>query len=576
MVVDGPLGPNASCPDLPPCGRTNSDADGSVVECTEVGDHFCVPRADHVVQFFEELLVHTKGKHARKRFLLRDWQKDEILRPIFGRVVWSDEHNSYVRQYRIAYVEMARKNGKSQLLAGIVLYLLFADGEYSAEIFGIAKDRRQASLIFDVAAQMVLLSPPLSRLARVIKSTKRIVRVDTNSVYQVIASDAASALGSNPSGVAADELLAWPRSDMWDALRSGMGSMDRMQPLMVAATTAPSDDTSFGAEMHREMQRVLDDPTRTPHIFAWIRNLPLDKNIYEEANWYIPNPALGDFLSLAEMKKMVLEAQNDPARELSLRRFQMNQIVGSTVQWMPMHLWEASKGTVFGDARATLDAFAGRECWFGFDFAARSDLSALCYLFPGDDFVDVAWRFWCPEAALEKLDVANDRKFSKWAAEGWLTVTEGDVLDLRAASSPVYEQIAADARRFTILGGDADQFSSDPVIQEIESRTYVSEIFAYQNTFRTMTDGMHRIFEMVTEGKFRHHGNPLAQFCFDSCEARLSVSDPDLIMPNKQNRAKSAKRIDAVPAAIMAVNAWHTRGGDRYSVYAGDHEVLVL
>lgn len=574
MAASESPAPNDSSPDLPPCGKINYGPDGNAIECVEVGDHFCVPRADHVEQFFEELLVHTKGKHARKRFLLRDWQRDEILRPIFGRVTWSDEHEAYVRQYRIAYIEMARKNGKSQLLAGIVLYLLFADGEYSGEIFGIAKDRRQASLIFDVAAQMVLMSPVLSPAAKVIKSVKRIIRVDTNSVYQVIASDAASALGSNPSGVAADELLAWPRSDMWDALRSGMGSMDRMQPLMVAATTAPADDSSFGAEMHREMQRVADDPERTPHIFAWIRNLPLDADIWDESNWHIPNPALGDFLSRSELRKMALEARNDPARELSLRRFQMNQIVGSTVQWMPMHLWDASEGTLFGSVKATLDAFAGRECWFGLDLAARMDLTALCYVFPDPDgeSCDVVWRFWACEAAVKKLDTLNDRIFTRWANEGWLTVTEGDVLDF----DQVYSDIEADARRFTILGGDADQHSSYPVIQEIESLTYVSEIFAYQNGFNTMSDGMHRVFELVTEQKFRHHGNPVARFCFGSCEARLATYNPDLIMPDKPDRGKESKRIDGVPGAIMAVNAWHTRGGDHYSIYAGDSDVLVL
>jgi phage terminase large subunit-like protein len=549
---------------LPLCGRVNYDSAGELIQCTEISDHFCVPRADHVCQFVEELLVHVKGRYARKRFLLTDWQRDEIFREVFGRVVWSDEHEAYVRQYRIAYIEVGRKNGKSAVLAAMMLYLLFADGEYSAEIFGIAKDRGQASLVFDVAAQMVLLSPVLSRSARVIPSTKRIVRTDTNSVYRVIASDAASALGSNPSGVAADELLAWPKPDMWDALRSGMGSMDRLAPLMVAATTAPADDQSFGSDLHREMQRVVDEPARAPHVFAWIRNLPLDADISDERNWYRSNPALGDFLSLSEMRKMALEARNDPARELSFRRFQLNQIVGSTVQWMPMHLWNATPGAVYGAAAATLDAFAGRECWFGLDLAARQDLTALCYLFPdGEDSCDLLWRFWAPEAAVAKLDAHNSGLFSRLAADGWLTVTEGEVLDFQR----VYADIGTDAQRYTILGGDADKWSSDPVIQEIEERTYVRPVFAYNNDFVHMSDGMHRALELITERKLRHHGNPLAKFCFEACEAKISTYDSDLIRPQKPDRATAARRIDGVSAAIMAINAWTTRGKDYYSVY---------
>jgi phage terminase large subunit-like protein len=562
-------------PDFEPCGFVNP-ADQH--ECLEQGDHFCVPRANHVVGFFENLLVHTKGQHARKRFLLRDWQSEEILRPIFGRVVWSDEHQAYVRQTRIAYVEMARKNGKSQLLAGIMLYLLFGDGEESAEIFSVAKDRNQAGLVFDVASRMVLLSPVLSRACRVIHSTKRIVRVDTNGVYRVIAADAGSALGSNPSGVAADEILAWLKPDIWDALRSGMGSADRMQPLMVAATTAPGDSESFGGDMHREMVRVLEDPTRAPHVFAWIKNLPLDADIYDERNWYIPNPALGDFLLLEEMRRMALEAKNDPVRELAFRRFQMNQTLSSEVHWMPMHLWDDTTGTIHGDAKTTMDAFAGRDCWLGIDLAARQDLMSICYLFPdGEDSCDLVWRHWLPQEAYERLNQANNGKLSLWAKEGWLTVTEGNVLDLKSDTSPVLKAIEADAERYTVLGIDADRWSTDGLLQDIGYRTYIHEddIMAYTNDFNHMSGGMHRLFELVMEKKLRHHGNPLARWCFDCCEAKLHTSDPDLIMPNKIKRDLSSNRIDAVASGIMAVNAWWTRGRDVDSMYNTESLLIV-
>lgn len=553
-----------------PCGWINP-ADQH--ECTERGDHFCVPRADHVCGFFENLLVHTKGRHARKRFLLRAWQRDEILRPMFGCVVWSEEHQSYTRKYRIAYIEMARKNGKSQILAGIMLYLLFADGEQSAEIYSVAKDRDQASAVFDVASQMVLLQPLLSNGAKPIPSTKRIVRYANNGVYRVKAADAGRILGLNPSGVAADEILAWPSRDVWDAFRSGMGSMDRLQPLMVAATTAPGDDESFGADLHREMVRVTEDPDRAPHVFAWVRNLPLDADIYDERNWYIPNPALGDFLSLEEMRRMAVEAHNDPVAELSFRRFQLNQTLSSEVHWMPMHLWDACDGILYGDAAATMDAFNGRECWMGIDLAGRQDLTSICYLFPDSlgEEVDVVWRHWMPRDAYERLNKANSGKLADWVKGGWLTVTEGNVLDFNA----VYEAVEADAQRYTILGIDADRWSSDPVLQEIGYRTYVTDVMAYSNDFTHMSDGMHRLYELVMQQKFRHHGNPLARWCFDCCEARLHTTDPDLIMPAKVKRDLSSNRIDAVPSGIMAVSAWWTRGREVESVYNNESLLIV-
>ena len=518
--------------------------------------------------------MHTKGTQFRKRFLLREWQSEEILRPLFGRVVWSDEHRAYVRRYRIAYIEMARKNGKSQILAGIMLYLLFADGEHSAELISVAKDREQASAVFNVASQMVLLQPILSKNAKVVPSTKRIVKPGSNSVYMVKAADGGRLLGGNPSGVAADEILAWPTpsgAEVWNALRSGMGSLDRRQPLMVAATTAPAADESFGADLHRRMVRVMEDPDREPHVFAWIKNLPLDADIWDERNWRVPNPALGDFLSLEEMRLMALEARNDPVAELSFRRFQLNQTLGSEVHWMPMHLWDRCEGTLYGNAQATLDAFAGRECWMGIDLAGRQDLTSICYLFPDGDEVDAVWRHWMPREAYERLNKANGGKLAEWVNDGWLSVTEGNVLDFNA----VYDAVDTDAQRYTILGIDADRWSSDPVLQEIGYRTYITDVMAYTNDFTHMSDPMHRLFELVTEGKFRHHGNPLARWCFDCCEARLHTTDPDLVMPAKVKRDLSSNRIDAVPAAIMAVNAWWTRGREVDSVYNSESLLIV-
>src|SRR3954469_17193753 len=138
----------------PLCGRT---FDGDT--CDEAGDHFCHPRADHVVGFFQDILVHTKGVWARKRFLLAKWQREDLIRPIFGWVHWSTEFDCYVRDTRIVWIELARKQGKSEILAGVALYLVCADDEEGAEIYGAAKDREQARKVFDVAKRMVELSP---------------------------------------------------------------------------------------------------------------------------------------------------------------------------------------------------------------------------------------------------------------------------------------------------------------------------------------------------------------------------------------------------------------------------------
>jgi phage terminase large subunit-like protein len=533
-----------------------------------------VPRADHVQKFIEEVLLHTKGKYARTAFILAPWQRDDIVRPLFGTVKWSTEHGQYVRQYEVAWIEIARKNGKTELLAAVMLYLLVGDGEESAELYGVARDRDQAALCFDVAARMVTLSPLLSRRLKVTPHNRRIVHEKTHSVYCVIAADAKGALGSNPSGVAADEILAWRDGGMWEALRTGMGSGARRQPMMVAATTAGNDSEGFAGKQHAEMQRVFDDPGRAPHVFVYLRNTPKDADPFDESHWPFANPALGDFLSMEGLRKQALEARNDPTVLNGFSQFRLNQWVNQAFRWMPMHTYDDSADVLWDSPEAGRDAMDGQSCWMGFDLAARQDMTAWCLVFPDlDGGADVLWRFWLPEAALDKLDTRNGGLLRTWAADGWITVTDGEVLDFQQ----VYADVEADVAAFEVLGGDCDFWSSDPVIQEIQSRTSVEEIFAYKNDYTHMSPGMHRVMELVQEGKFRHHGNPVARWCFDNVEARTAPYDPDLIRPSKPNRTSDSKRIDAVPAAVMAVNAWTTRGmsDGGWSVYENESLLIV-
>lgn len=552
-------------PTLPECGFV---LDG--IECHERGDHFCVPRADHCQKFIEELCLHTKGQFFRKRFILADWQRDEIVRPLFGEVDWSEEFQAYKRRYEIAWIEIARKNGKTELLASLMLYLLVGDSEESAEIYGVAKNREQASLCFDVAAQMVNLQPVLAKRLKIIKHKKRIYDAKTNSFYQVIAADAGGALGSNPHGVGADEICAWHDGGMWDSMRTGMGSGARRQPMMIAATTAGTDTESFAGKMHREM---VANTHR--HVFTFIRNTPMDADPWDENNWHWGSPAIkSGFLSMEAFRKQAAEAKSNPLLENGFRVLKLNQWTTQAVRWMPMHLFDDSAGEIYETAQDARDAFNGRDCWFGLDLAARQDLTAMAYLFPNDDnSVDLLFRFWCCEAALIKLDKLNNGRFVReFVKGGWLKVTEGDVLDFEQ----VYADIEADARRFNLLGGDADKWSSDPVLQEIQNRIYVpDDIYAYQNDFNHMSDSMHRILEMVIEKKFRWHGNPLARFCFEGAEARIATYNPDLVRPDKPDRNTASKRIDAVPAAIMAVNAWWTRGDTALSIYATQEPMVV-
>jgi phage terminase large subunit-like protein len=558
----------------PECGRT---FDGDT--CTQRGEHVCQPRASHVAAFFEEILVHTKGRWARTPFRLHKWQLEEIMKPLFATVVWSEEFQRYIRRYRLAWIEVARKNGKSELLAGIALYLLVADDEEGAEIYGCAVDRDQARKVYDVAERMVQLSPLLTARLKINKQAKRIYDVQTGSYYEVVAADAGGNLGHNPHGIVFDEVLTQKNNNLWNAMRTGMGA--REQALMVAATTAGDDPQSFGKAEHDEMAKVAEDPQRAPHVFVFLRNLPADADPWDESLWKLANPALGEFLSIQSLRDEAQEAKNDPSKENAFRQFRLNQWVSQASRWMPMHLWDACTGDLWLNPGWHNNELRGRAAYAGFDLAAKFDLTAWCLVIPGDepseDPVDVLWRFWLPEAGLERLDQFHDGKFTRWAKQGWLTVTDGSVIDYER----VEQDIREDASYFRIVAADCDEWSMWPIINRIADAINLDveqgEITAYKNTYDRMSPGMTDLMGVVKRGLLRHHGNPVARFCFDQCEVRHAAYDPNLIRPEKPERGRDKARIDAVPAAAMAVNAWKSREGvDPYQSAYESGNLMVL
>ena len=527
------------------------------VTCGESGEHWCLPRVIKVTGFFRDVLVHTKGQWARKPFYLEDWQADDIIGPTFGTVRWDAENGLYVRRYRILYIELARKNGKSELLAGIALYLLVADDEEGAELYGCALDRDQARKVYDVAERMVKLSPVLSRRLRVYKQSKRIIDDRTGSYYEIVSADSAGNLGHNFHGVVFDELITQKDGKLWTAMRTGTGT--RLQPLMAAATTAGADEHGFAHGEHVENLKIIDDPDRAPHVLAYIRNTPRDADPWDEKNWYHANPALGSFLSIQALRDEAIEARNDPGKENAFRQFRLNQWVSQSHRWMPMHLWHASMGNLWTNPDGGRRTLAGRTCYAGLDLAAKFDLCAWCLLFPGStdaDPVDVIWRFWLPEGGLERLDKVHGGAFARWAQQGWLTITDGGVLDY----DRVLSDIAADGQQFRIAALDADEWSMWPVINRVAGACGLDQnsgaITAYRNTYNHMSAGMDQIMALVRDQRLHHHGNPVASFCFDACEAKSAPYDANLHRPEKPDRATSRARIDAVPTAVMAANAW--------------------
>lgn len=524
----------------PVCGFT---LDGRT--CKKRGDHRCKPRAEKVVAFFRELLVHTKGRWARHPFELEPWQAEDIVRPLFGRVRWDHEAQRYVRRYSIAWVEVARKNGKSELMAGIALYLLVADDEESAEVYGCAKDRDQAAVVFDVAKRMVELSPVLSKRLSVKAQQKRIIDERTASVYAVVAADAGGNLGLNPHGIIFDEVLTQPNGDLWEAMKTGMGSRD--QPLMVAATTAGDDPSSFAKSEHDEMLRVIEDPDRAPHVFAYIRNVPMDADPWDESNWTLGNPALGSFLRLEVLRQEAMDAKHNRRKENSFRQFRLNQWVSQTTRYISMDEWKANTGDVALTPDWLDERQEGKIAWGGLDLSSKLDLTAWCLLFEDGS---VRWRLWIPEDMVPTLDKHTDDKFGEWVKEGWVTATEGNVIDY----ARVYDDIEEDCARFAVASVTYDKWCGEPVRQALMERTGLEEWIESSTTYDRMTAPMKELMRGLKAGEFAHGGNPVLAWMADSLEAKSPTDDPERVRPVKPVRDKTGKRIDGLVAFLLSID----------------------
>ena len=204
--------------------------------------------ADYAVNFIQ-CLSHTKGTWAGKKFELLEWQ-EQIIRDLFGIL----KPNGY-RQFNTAYIEIPKKNGKSELAAAVALLLTCGDGEERAEVYGCAADRQQAAIVFDVAADMVRMCPALNKRVKILTSQKRIIYTPTNSFYQVLSAEAYSKHGFNIHGVVFDELHTQPNRKLFDVMTKGSGDA-RMQPFCFLITTAGTDTNSICYEQHQNVDRL--------------------------------------------------------------------------------------------------------------------------------------------------------------------------------------------------------------------------------------------------------------------------------------------------------------------------------
>ncbi len=517
------------------CGYTWDD-----VACAESGLHVCRPRAARAVGWYEEVLVHTKGRWARRPFLLEPWQRDDLVVPLFGTARFDEQLGEYVRQFSLAWIELARKNGKSEFVAGAGLLLLCGDDEEEAEVYGAAKDRDQAGVVYQVAKRMVELSPALSKRLAVIDSRRRIIDPKTGSFYQVVAADGSGNLGSNPHGVLFDEVITQPNRELWDALKTGMGT--RSQPLMLAATTAGNDPSSMAAEEHLHSERVISDPELDPARFVFMRNTPPDVDWQDEANWYYANPGLGSFKRVQAMRDEALEAAESPAKQNAFFQYHLNIWVRQVTRWLDLGLWDANGGRFDGEE------LVAKECFAGLDMASTTDFAAWVLVFPGvleDGQADaVLPRFWTTEKMVSSRKDAMRARFEEWARARQMEVCPGDTIDLDAMRA----QIDRDMQMFRVRGVGYDRWGANELVHWMKARKGDEWAKGIPQTTTALNAPSLELERRLARRRLRHGGHPVLRWMADNVQATRD-SQGNV----KPDRAKSKEKIDGVAALVDAL-----------------------
>lgn len=512
------------------------------------GSYYDKDAADYAVNFIE-CLCHTKGTWAHKPFKLIPWQ-EQIIRDIFGIL----KPNGY-RQFTEAYIEIPKKQGKSELAAAVALLLTCGDGEERAEVYGCAADRQQAAIVFNVAADMVRMCPALAKRVKILDSQKRLIYLPTGSIYQVLSADVSNKHGFNSHGVIFDELHAQPNRKFHDVMTKGSGDA-RAQPLFFNITTAGNDTKSICYEIHQKAKDILEGRKIDPTFYPVIYGADEDDDWTDPKTWMKANPSLGITVDIEKVKAACESAKQNPGEENSFRQLRLNQWVKQAVRWMPMEKWDKCAFAV------SEEALEGRVCYGGLDLSSTTDITAFVLVFPPEDEDDkyiVLPYFWIPEDNLD-LRVRRDHvPYDVWERQGSLLTTEGNVVHYGF----IEKFIERLGEKYNIREIAFDRWGAVQMVQNLEGMGFT--VVPFGQGFKDMSPPTKELMKLVLEERLAHGGHPVLRWMMDNIYIRTDPAGN--IKPDKE---KSTEKIDGAVATVMALDRAIRCGNDTSaSVYDG-------
>lgn len=512
-------------------------------------------KAEFVCNFIE-CLKHVDGKWYGVPFSLLQWQRDAITE-FYGTV----KENS-ARKYQYLYLEIPKKNGKSEIAAALGLYHTFADGEMHGEVYVVAADKENASIIFNAAVGMLEQCKYLRKRATITMSQKVIRDNVTGTFMKVMSSEAYSKHGYKPSCVIFDELHAQPNRELWDILTFGSGSA-RFQPVWIVLTTAGDDPdrNSIGWEVHQKAYSILeyrkgntngnyDNPVWLPIIYGiGSDDEKIDKiDIFDENVWYKCNPSLGETIDVDTLRQEALDAKQSEYSERLFRWLRLNQWISvKAVGWLPLKLFDKSQSE-------RPENLIGMRCYGGLDLSSTTDLTAFVLVFPPQEGLEkwyVLFKAWITVEKMRERSRRDHVDFEKWVEDGYVEATEGDCIDFEFVEDDILE--ASKKYNLKLLG--VDPYLSRMLTQQVMKEDI--NVVEIPQDMKNMSPAMKNIEKLLRKHQMEHEKNPCARWCFGNVKVAIDGNENQKPMKNKSNG-----RIDITVAWIIAMAAAIIEEGD--------------
>jgi len=502
-------------------------------------------RAYNAIDFFKTHLCFIEGKKAGEPFILEPWQKS-IIANLFG---WVRPDGT--RRYRETFVFVPRKNGKTPLVAGIVNLVAFTDGEPGAQIYSAAGEREQAALTFRHAKGMIERNPALKKRSHVYRTFKSIEYYNGDCIYKALTADADTKHGLNAHLVVNDELHIQKDRDLVDTLETSTAS--REQPLIVHITTAGYDKHTICREKYDYACKIRDGIINDSKFLPVIYEVSEEDDWTDEQTWIKANPNLGVSVSLDYLKSACKEAQDVPAKENTFKRLHLNIWTEQETRWLSMKKWDECNDTY------TAKKLLGRTCYAGLDLSSNKDITAFTMMFPLDGKCVVIPKFWIPRANAKERERRDGVPYSEWAREGYITMTEGNVVDYEY----VIDDIMKECEKYKVNRIAFDRFMFEPIRQRfLRIGAPEDKFISFGQGYVSMSQPMKELENLILDGHLIHNNNPVLRWM----ASNVAVSQ-DPAGNIKADKKKSPEKIDGIVAMIMGLGIMLVEPDEPQSIY---------